>query len=142
MLGPRWLRNRHVTLGVAATVKEALWLRKLLVDLRLVEGLGCPWDDYTARLETFMGGAGGKIILDVGCGTSFPVGPFVPRTSTLALTNATLPYALKLARHGWQEACRLDPSLRLGLNVVSGKVVYPGVAEAFGLPLTEVNEVL
>ena len=66
----------------------------------------------------------------------------VPRTSTLALTNATLPYALKLARHGWQEACRLDPSLRLGLNVVAGKVVYPGVAEAFGLPLTDVNEVL
>lgn len=49
--------------------------------VRLVEGLGCPWDDYTARLETFMAGAGGKIILDVGCGTSFPVGPFVPRTS-------------------------------------------------------------
>ncbi|OHD75292.1 MAG: hypothetical protein A2177_14025 [Spirochaetes bacterium RBG_13_68_11] len=49
--------------------------------VRLVEGLGCPWDDYTARLETFMKGAGGKIILDVGSGTSFPVGPFVPRTS-------------------------------------------------------------
>jgi len=49
--------------------------------VRLVEGLGCPWDDYTARLETFMAGAGGKIILDVGSGTSFPVGPFVPRTS-------------------------------------------------------------
>jgi ubiquinone/menaquinone biosynthesis C-methylase UbiE len=49
--------------------------------VRLVEGLGCPWDDYTARLETFMTGAGGKIILDVGSGTSFPVGPFVPRTS-------------------------------------------------------------
>lgn len=49
--------------------------------VRLVEGLGCPWDDYTARLEAFMTGAGGKIILDVGSGTSFPVGPFVPRTS-------------------------------------------------------------
>jgi len=49
--------------------------------VRLVEGLGCSWDDYTARLETFMSGAGGKIILDVGSGTSFPVGPFVPRTS-------------------------------------------------------------
>lgn len=49
--------------------------------VRLVEGLGCPWDDYTARLETFMAGAGGKIILDVGSGTSFPVGSFVPRTS-------------------------------------------------------------
>jgi alanine dehydrogenase len=66
----------------------------------------------------------------------------VPRTSTLALTNATLPYARTLAKLGWQEACRRDPALRLGLNVVDGKVVYPGVAEAFGLPLVAVDAVL
>ncbi|HET7599480.1 MAG TPA: alanine dehydrogenase, partial [Gemmatimonadales bacterium] len=66
----------------------------------------------------------------------------VPRTSTLALTNATLPYALRLARDGWKEACRVDPALRKGLNVVAGKVVYPGVAEAFKLPLTDVAGVL
>lgn len=66
----------------------------------------------------------------------------VPRTSTLALTNATLPYGLKLARLGWKEACRQDRSLGLGLNVVEGKVVYPGVAEAFGLPLEKVESVL
>ena len=66
----------------------------------------------------------------------------VPRTSTLALTNATLPYGLKLARMGWQEACKADGALRLGLNVVEGKVVYPGVAEAFGLPLVDVASVL
>jgi alanine dehydrogenase len=66
----------------------------------------------------------------------------VPRTSTLALTNATLPYALRLARLGWQEACRQDGALRLGLNVVDGKVVYPGVAEAFGLPCHDVAGVL
>jgi len=66
----------------------------------------------------------------------------VPRTSTLALTNATLPYAVKLARFGWKEACRKDGALRLGLNVVEGKVVYPGVAEAFGLPLVDVEQVL
>ncbi len=66
----------------------------------------------------------------------------VPRTSTLALTNATLPYALKLARQGWSAACRKDPALKLGLNVVEGKVVYPGVAEAFDLPLVEVDSVL
>jgi alanine dehydrogenase len=66
----------------------------------------------------------------------------VPRTSTLALTNATLPYALRLARDGWKEACRTDPSLRKGLNVVEGKVVYPGVAEAFKLPLVDVGSVL
>ena len=61
----------------------------------------------------------------------------VPRTSTLALTNATFSYAKRLARLGWKQACRQDPALALGLNVVEGKVVYPGVAEAFGLPLTD-----
>lgn len=63
----------------------------------------------------------------------------VPRTSTLALTNATLDYAYALARNGWVGACRADRSLALGLNVVSGKVVYPGVAEAFDLELTELG---
>jgi alanine dehydrogenase len=56
----------------------------------------------------------------------------VPRTSTLALTNATLPYALELAGKGWKGACSDDPALALGLNVVDGRIVYPGVAEAFG----------
>ena len=66
----------------------------------------------------------------------------VPRTSTLALTNATLPYGLKLAKHGWRAACKADQALRLGLNVVEGKVVYPGVAEAFHLPLADVAAAL
>jgi len=66
----------------------------------------------------------------------------VPRTSTLALTNATLPYALKLAKKGWRAACKADSALALGLNVVEGKTVYPGVAEAFRLPLTDVASVL
>ncbi|HKI96604.1 MAG TPA: alanine dehydrogenase [Gemmatimonadales bacterium] len=66
----------------------------------------------------------------------------VPRTSTLALTNATFPYARTLARAGWKKACKADRALALGLNVVGGKVVYPGVAEAFGLPLTDVQQVL
>ncbi len=59
----------------------------------------------------------------------------VPFTSTVALTNATLPYVLKLAGLGWKEACANDASLAKGLNVVNGKVVYAGVAEAFDLPL-------
>lgn len=57
----------------------------------------------------------------------------VPRTSTLALTNATLPYAITLASKGWQVACAGDPALALGVNVVQGRVTCPGVAEAFGL---------
>ena len=57
----------------------------------------------------------------------------VPRTSTLALTNATLPYVLELASRGWRDACRRRPALAQGVNVVHGEVVHSGVAEAFGL---------
>ena len=66
----------------------------------------------------------------------------VPRTSTIALTNATLPYARRLADQGWQAACRDSEPLRLGLNIVAGEVTYPGVAEAFDLPYREPEEVL
>jgi alanine dehydrogenase len=58
----------------------------------------------------------------------------VPRTSTLALTNATLPYAMQLANKGWKKALRDNSALLKGLNMADGKVTYPGVAEAFGLP--------
>ncbi len=66
----------------------------------------------------------------------------VPYTSTIALTNATLPYAIQLAEKGWKQACKDNEPLRLGLNVVNGKVVYKGVAEAFGLPYQPVESVL
>ena len=64
----------------------------------------------------------------------------VPRTSTLALTNATLPYALKLANKGWKQALAEDPALLKGLNVVDGKVTYQGVAEAFGMEYHEASK--
>ncbi|MDQ3673348.1 MAG: alanine dehydrogenase, partial [Gemmatimonadota bacterium] len=60
----------------------------------------------------------------------------VPRTSTLALTNATFPYAMQLANKGWKQALSENPALKKGLNVVDGKVTYAAVAEAFGLPFT------
>ena len=66
----------------------------------------------------------------------------VPYTSTLALTNATLPYAVQLANKGWKKACADSNELKLGLNVISGKVVYKGVAEAFNLEYTEVDSFL
>ncbi len=66
----------------------------------------------------------------------------VPYTSTIALTNATLPYALRLADKGWQTACKEDPALKLGLNVVNGQIVYKGVADAFNLPYVAVDSVL
>jgi alanine dehydrogenase len=66
----------------------------------------------------------------------------VPRTSTIALTNATLPYAIQIADKGWKQACIDSEPLRKGLNVVDGKVVYKGVAEAFDLPYHDVKSVL
>jgi alanine dehydrogenase len=66
----------------------------------------------------------------------------VPYTSTLALTNATLPYAIKLANQGWKKACQESLELRNGLNVMFGDVVYKGVADAFNLPFTDVKKYL
>ncbi|MEQ8303611.1 MAG: alanine dehydrogenase [Cyclobacteriaceae bacterium] len=66
----------------------------------------------------------------------------VPYTSTLALTNATLPYAIKLAGKGWKQACKESEDLKKGLNVISGKVVYQAVADAFNLPYTDVETFL
>ena len=57
----------------------------------------------------------------------------VPCTSTMGLTNSTLPYTVALADKGWQKACKDDPALALGLNVVEGKVTYKAVADVFGL---------
>jgi alanine dehydrogenase len=59
----------------------------------------------------------------------------VPYTSTLALTNATLPYALQLANKGWEKACAENEELNKGLNIANGKILYKGVADAWNLPL-------
>ncbi len=64
----------------------------------------------------------------------------VPRTSTLALTNATLPYALQLANKGWKRALAENPALLKGLNMTDGKVTYRAVAESFGLDFTPAEE--
>lgn len=64
----------------------------------------------------------------------------VPYTSTLALTNATLPYALQLANKGWEKACAENEELKKGLNIANGKILYKGVAEAFNLPFNETIE--
>lgn len=66
----------------------------------------------------------------------------VPYTSTLALTNATLPYAVQLANKGWKKACADNLELRLGLNVIDGKIVYKGVSDAFNLDYTPVDQFL
>jgi alanine dehydrogenase len=66
----------------------------------------------------------------------------VPNTSTYALANATLPYALELANHGWREAALADPALGEGVNVVHGKITYGPVAEALDMDHTPLESVL
>lgn len=66
----------------------------------------------------------------------------VPYTSTVALTNATLPYALQLANKGWEKACKDNQELAKGLNVINGDVVYEAVAEAFDIPYVPIEKYL
>ncbi|MCB2154103.1 alanine dehydrogenase [bacterium] len=74
------------------------------------------------------------------CVTNMPGA--VARTSTFALTNATLPYLLRLANAGYPEALKQDPLFKLGLNVADGKIVYKAVADAFGMESSDVDSIL
>ncbi len=66
----------------------------------------------------------------------------VPYTSTIALTNATLHYAIQIANKGWKKACNDDAALCKGLNIIDGKIVYEAVAKAFDMDFTPVEELL
>jgi alanine dehydrogenase len=74
------------------------------------------------------------------CVANMPGG--VPRTSTYALNNATLPFTLALAGKGWQQALRDDVHLRNGLNVCQGAITHPAVAQALGKPFTDAARLL
>jgi alanine dehydrogenase len=74
------------------------------------------------------------------CVTNMPGA--VPRTSTYALTNATLPFVMALAEKGWRRAMLEDPHLREGLNVHDCQVTHPAVAQAFGMPHVAAAEVV
>jgi alanine dehydrogenase len=63
----------------------------------------------------------------------------VPKTSTIALTNATLPYVVEIADKGWKRAMQENPDIRHGANVVAGKVTYQGVAAALDLDYTPID---
>jgi alanine dehydrogenase len=66
----------------------------------------------------------------------------VPFTSTLALTNVTLPYIIQLANKGWKKACKENEELKRGLNVVENKIVYKPVAETFKMEYTDAEKLL
>lgn len=66
----------------------------------------------------------------------------VAKTSTMALTNATLPYALDIANKGWKKSMKENPEIKAGANVVKGKITYKGVSDAFGLDYTSIDKLL
>lgn len=66
----------------------------------------------------------------------------VAKTSTLALTNATLPYAVEIANKGWEAAMKENNEIKLGANVIKGKITYKGVADAFGMEYTPIDSML
>lgn len=121
-----------VTRAMLKTMKKGA----VLVDVAIDQG-GC--------FETSKPTTHGKPIYKVDgvvhyCVANMPGA--VPKTSTLALTNATLPYAVEIATKGWKRAMQENPEIRFGANVVKGKVTYQGVAEAFGLKFTPIDKLL
>ena len=99
----------------------------MLVDVAIDQG-GCFEDSHPTTLtDPVFEVAGARFY----CVANMPAA--VPRTSTPALTQATLPYLRQLARLGWREACEQDPALAKGLTTHAGMVLHPGVAQAHGL---------
>jgi alanine dehydrogenase len=123
---------RLVTRDMLRTMKAGA----VLVDVAIDQG-GCF---ETSRPTTH--GAPTFVVDDVlhYCVANMPGA--VPLTSTMALTNATLPYAVAIADQGWRQAAAADANIREGINIACGKVTYRGVAEAFGLDYTPVEELL
>ena len=121
-----------ITRAMLSTMKPGT----VLVDVAVDQG-GCFETTYPTTHEDPI-----YIIDDVVHYTVANMPGAVPFTSTNALTNATLPYAIMLAEKGWEEACRQSEPLRLGLNVVHGHVVYKAVSEAFDLEYTAVEKFL
>lgn len=155
------LRGRCVTVySTRATIARAVRFADLVIGAVLVAGARAPIvieEDHIREMRP------GSVVVDVavdqgGCvATTRPTSlsepvytvhgvihycvpnmpALVPRTSTYALTNATLPYLLAIAERGLVAAATADPGLKLGINTVGGEVTYPAVAEAFGLPYVD-----
>jgi alanine dehydrogenase len=157
--------NVSTLLSDPETIREGIRIADLVVGAVLLPGAKAPHLVKRADLATMQEGS---VIVDVAvdqggciettrptthqdptyvvdgvihyCVANMPGA--VPRTSTIALTNATFPFARRLARRGWRGACQVDPALRRGLNVVEGRLTHPGVAEAFGLEHADAESVL
>jgi alanine dehydrogenase len=148
-----------------ATIRDLVTRADIVVGAVLVPGSKCPILVTRQMLKTMKKGA---VLVDVaidqgGCfetskETTHDAPTYVvdnvvhyavsnmpgalPKTSTIALTNATLPYALQIANKGWRRAMQENPELKRGANVVRGKVTYKGVADAFGIQCELVDALL
>jgi len=123
---------RLVTKEMVATMKEG----SVIVDVSVDQG-GCVETIHPTTLLDPVYLVSGVVHYGVA---NMPA--LVPRTSTFALTNATLPYALELATRGVVAAARANPALAKGINVWRGQVVHPAVAEAVGTPATPLDACL
>ncbi|MBI5443154.1 MAG: alanine dehydrogenase [Deltaproteobacteria bacterium] len=157
--------NCFPTMGSPATVRKLLSEADLVVGAVLLPGAKAPRVVTRDMLRTMKPGS---VIVDVAidqggcietsqatthsnptytvegvihyCVANMPGA--VPMTSTLALTNATLPYALEIANKGWRRAFKENRQIRRGANIVHGKVTHRGVAEAFGLEATPIESMV
>jgi alanine dehydrogenase len=157
--------NCFLLMSTPATIRDLITRADVVVGAVLIHGAKAPMVVTRDMLRTMKKGA---VLVDVaidqgGCfETSKPtthshptyivdgvvhycvanMPGAVPKTSTLALTNATLPYAVEIANRGWADAMRGNPEICLGANVVKGKVTFKGVADALGIPYTPISELL
>ena len=158
-------RNVQTMMSTPSAVRDAVTHADLVIGAVLIPGAKAPFLVTRDMLPTMREGS---VVVDVsvdqgGCiettkptthenPTYFVDGVLhycvanmpgaVPRTSTIGLTNATLPYMLKLADVGYREALEKDAGLRAGLNIIDGSVTHAGVAEAFSMEFVEADAVL
>jgi alanine dehydrogenase len=124
VLVPGAVEPKLVTSDLVARMKPG----KVLVDIAIDQG-GCFEDSRPTTHADPVFTAHGSLFY---CVTNMPGA--VPHTSTYALTNVTLPYAMAIADRGWRDACRADHALALGLNTHAGSVICGPVAAAHGMP--------
>jgi alanine dehydrogenase len=157
--------NCFLLMSTPATIRELVTRADVVVGAVLIPGAKAPKVITRDMLRTMKKGA---VLVDVAidqggcfetsrptthsdpiyivdgivhyCVTNMPGA--VPKTSTLALTNATLPYAIEIANKGWVRAMKENAEIRLGANVIKGKVTCRGVADACGLEYTPISELL
>ena len=158
-------KNCFVLMSKPATIRRLLAIADVVVGAVLIPGAKAPKLITRSMLKLMKKGA---VLVDVaidqgGCfETSKPTTHSKPiynvdgivhycvanmpgalsKTSTLALTNATLPYIIEIANKGWKKAMKENNEIKLGANIVSGKVTYKGVADAFNLKYTPIDELI